>query len=83
MRKQSKGCAGLIFAGAVIVAITLGAAPLLDRLFLPWAFENNSPTLTGSWVGSLTTLTGQPRGVPMELWLPEPKGKRWRCYFRR
>jgi hypothetical protein len=72
MKKQSYSCIVLIIA----LAIALLSAPLLDRLLLPWAFEHaNSPALTGSWVGSLTTATGHQRGVVLELRLPEPKGE--------
>lgn len=66
----------LILTIAAAVAISVLAPQLLDRLFAPWAFENDGrPALTGSWVGSLATATGKPRGVVLEIILSEPKGR--------
>jgi hypothetical protein len=74
MKKRSYALAGLTLLLAVAIAFLSG--PLLDRLFAPWAFEHNGrPALTGSWVGLLTTATGQSHGVLLELLLPEPKGE--------
>jgi hypothetical protein len=76
MKERFYSFIGWILVIAAIFAITFLSAPLLDRLFLPWAFEHNDrPALTGRWVGSLTTATGRPRGVVFELRLPEPKGE--------
>jgi hypothetical protein len=62
---------------AVGLAITFLAGPLLDRLLLPWAFESaDHPALPGTWVGMLTTATGGQRGVVLQLYLPEPEGRR-------
>ena len=48
-----------------------------DRWRFPWAYEQSGrPTLTGSWVGSLTTATGQHRGVIMEMHLPDISGRK-------
>lgn len=74
MKKRSSMLAGVLFL--ITVGLTLLAAPLLDRLFAPWAFEHTGrPALTGRWVGKLTTATGQTYGVLLELLLPEPKGR--------
>ena len=44
----------------------------LDMWRFPWGYaESGKPTLTGTWVGSLTTATGQHRGVFMEMHLPD------------
>ena len=44
----------------------------LDMWRFPWGYEaSGKPTLTGTWVGSLTTATGQRRGVIMEMHLPD------------
>jgi hypothetical protein len=76
MKKRSSGCIGTILGLAIAIAIGLLSAPLLDRLFLPWAFAHTDrPALTGTWVGSLRTATGHPYGALLELWLPEPKGE--------
>lgn len=76
MKKRASGFIRLILVIAAIAAAAFLPAPLLDRLFLPWAFARaDRPALTGSWVGSLTTATGRPRGVVFELRLPEPEGE--------
>ena len=49
----------------------------VDRWRFPWAYaESGKPTLTGTWVGSLTTATGQRRGVIMEMHLPDISGRK-------
>jgi hypothetical protein len=49
----------------------------LDRWRFPWGYESSGkPTLTGTWVGSLTTATGQHRGVMMEMHLPDISNQR-------
>jgi hypothetical protein len=73
MNKPSTGRARLLL---LIPALVLGivlVAPLLDRLLLPWAFDD--PALTDSWVGSLTTATGRQRGLLLELRLPAAEGR--------
>jgi hypothetical protein len=77
MKKQPSKSIALIIAIGIILAIAFLASPLLDRLFLPWAFESaDHPALPGTWVGTLTTATGGQRGVLLEMYLPEPKGRR-------
>jgi len=76
MQKYARSCLGLIFALVIITGIAFFSQWLFDRLLLPWAFERaDGPALTGNWVGSLTTATGRPLGVVVELILPEPKGE--------
>lgn len=75
MKKASPALTGLAFL--LLIVIAFGSGPLMDRLLAPWAFEQDGrPALTGSWVGRLTTATGQSRGVLLELLLPEPNRRR-------
>jgi hypothetical protein len=77
MKKQPSKFTAMIIVIGLILAITFLAGPLLDRLFLPWAFESaDHPALPGIWVGTLTTATGGQRGVVLQMYLPEPKGRR-------
>lgn len=79
-KRPSKFISAILVIGVILI-ITFLSGPLLDRLFLPWAFERtNHPALPGVWAGTLTTATGRPHGVILEMYLPEPKGKRrdWR-----
>lgn len=40
----------------------------IDRYRFPWAYEDSGrPTLTGTWVGTLTTARGARRGLYLEL----------------
>ena len=49
----------------------------IDMWRFPWGYEaSGKPTLTGTWVGSLTTATGQHRGVFMEMHLPDISGRK-------
>jgi hypothetical protein len=76
MKKRANTFIRLILIVSALVAVAILPAPLLDRLFLPWAFARaDRPALTGTWVGSLATATGRPRGVVFELRLPEPQGE--------
>lgn len=74
MKKYSSMLAGVVFL--IAIGLSFLAGPLFDRLFAPWAFEQTGrPALTGSWVGQLTTATGQTYGMLLELLLPEPSGR--------
>jgi hypothetical protein len=67
------GCAML--AGVVLLlAVLSGAIQLfwtrIDQRRFPWAYaETARPTLTGTWVGSLTTSRGARRGLYLDLQL--------------
>jgi hypothetical protein len=75
MKRQSPGFLAWMLVIIALVASALLPWRVLDRLFLPWAFEHGGrPALTGDWVGALTTATGRPRGVRFEMYLPEPGG---------
>jgi hypothetical protein len=75
MEKHFRSCLGWILALAIIIGIAFFSRWLFDWLLLPWAFERAAGSaVTGNWVGSLTTATGRPLGVVLELSLPEPKG---------
>src|SRR5690349_13140732 len=77
MKKQPSRFIALTITFGLILAVAYLSGPLLDRLFLPWAFESaGHPALPGVWIGSLTTATGHQHGVFLEMYLPEPKGRR-------
>ena len=65
---------GLLALVLLVVVYVAGNAfsRRLDMWRFPWGYEaSGKPTLTGTWVGSLTTATGQHRGVIMEMHLPD------------
>ena len=67
------GCAGLVLV-VVLLAAFSGAMELfwtrVDQRRFPWAYaETGRPTLTGTWVGSLTTNRGARRGLYLDLQL--------------
>lgn len=74
MKKRSSVLAVVIFI--IFLGLVLFAGPFYDQLFAPWAFQHSGrPPLTGTWVGQLTTATGQTYGVILNLILPEPGGR--------
>lgn len=77
MKKQPSKSVALIIVVVLILAIAFLSGPLLDRLFLPWAFASaDHPALPGTWVGTLTTATGRKHGVFLTMYLPEPTNRR-------
>jgi hypothetical protein len=67
------GCAGLALV-VVLLAAFSGAMELfwtrVDQRRFPWAYaETGRSTLTGTWVGSLTTNRGTRRGLYLDLQL--------------
>ena len=65
------GCAGLALV-VVLLALFSGAMGLfwtrVDQRRFPWAYaETGRPTLTGTWVGSLTTNRGARRALYLDL----------------
>ena len=73
---MKKGIVALVVLVGVYVATTFFSRRL-DMWRFPWAYEGSGrPTLTGTWVGSLTTATGQRRGVIMEMHLPDISGRK-------
>lgn len=77
MKRQPSKLIATVIVFGFILAIAFLSGPLLDRLFLPWAFASaDHLALPGVWVGTLTTSTGGHRGVVLEMYLPEPKGRR-------
>ena len=67
------GCAGLMLV-AVLLSLFTGAMQLfwtrVDQRRFPWAYaETGRPTLTGTWVGSLTTNRGAVRALYLDLQL--------------
>jgi hypothetical protein len=77
MKKRPSSFVSLIILIAIMLGVTFLSGPLLDRLFLPWAFGSDGhPALPGTWVGTLTTATGRQQGVVLAMYLPVPKGRR-------
>jgi hypothetical protein len=77
MKKRPSKFISVILVIAVILILTFLPGSLLDRLFLPWAFDRTDHLpLPGVWVGTLTTATGRQSGVVLEMYLPEPKGRK-------
>ena len=67
------GCA-ILLVSAVLLAVFSSAMDLfwkrIDQRRFPWAYaETGRPTLTGTWVGSLTTGRGAVRGLYLDLQL--------------
>jgi hypothetical protein len=65
----------------VVVALTFGVTTLgshvLEHTFARWAFGiDGGPPLADEWVGRLTTATGRPRAVYLELELAESHARR-------
>ena len=65
------GCVGLALV-VVLLALFSGAMGLfwtrVDQRRFPWAYaETGRPTLTGTWVGSLTTNRGARRALYLDL----------------
>lgn len=82
MKKRANGFVILILL-AVIVFGGNAFWRQLDRWRFPWAYGSSGrPTLTGTWVGSLTTATGLPRGVIVQMDLPRISAERRRQYRR-
>ena len=65
------GCATLLLAVVVIVLLTGAMRTFwtrVDQRRFPWAYEETGrPTLTGSWVGTLTTALGTRRAMYLVL----------------
>ena len=66
------GCLGVTVVSVVLLAAFSSAMELfwtrIDQRRFPWAYEETGrPTLTGLWVGSLTTGRGAVRGLYLDL----------------
>ena len=72
--------AGCLIAVLLIAAVSFGAQAFqygMDRLLFPWAFDTGGrPTLTGVWMGTLTTGGGERQGMLVQLWLEENRNRR-------
>jgi hypothetical protein len=66
------GCVGVVLVTVLSLAAFSSAMELfwtrVDQRRFPWAYEESGrPTLTGLWVGSLTTGRGAVRGLYLDL----------------
>jgi hypothetical protein len=67
----------------IVVALTFGVTTLgsyvIEHTFARWAFGiDGGPPLADEWVGRLTTASGRPRAVYLELELAESSSRRRR-----
>jgi hypothetical protein len=67
----------------IVLALTFGVTTLgsrtIEHTFARWAFGiDGGPPLADEWVGRLTTATGRPRAVYLELELAESHSRRRR-----
>lgn len=71
--KRKSGCASWILLIVVLLAVTLGmdyVAKRIDLWRFPWGYaESGKPTLTGTWVGPMTTGSDQRLGMLVEIQL--------------
>lgn len=69
--KRKGGCLSWILSIGALVLLVLGlefAADRLDRRRFPWGYETpGTPTLAGTWVGPLTSGSGQRLGMLIEM----------------
>lgn len=82
------GCVGVVIATVLLLAAFDSAMELfwtrIDQRRFPWAYEETGrPTLTGLWVGSLTTNRGAVRGLYLDLRLDPLDFNGDRSGFRR
>jgi hypothetical protein len=66
------GCVGVVLVTVLSLAAFSSAMELfwtrIDQRRFPWAYEESGrPTLTGTWVGTLTTGRGAVRGLYLDL----------------
>jgi hypothetical protein len=69
-RRFLRTAGGVVLLLVVLGLLTTGLRRIGRRIDLwraPWADAGRGPTLTGSWVGSLTTGRGAQRGVLLQL----------------
>jgi hypothetical protein len=68
---KRSGCAGLVLVVLLLAAFSSAMELFwtrVDQRRFPWAYEaSGRPTLTGIWVGSLTTTRGAVRGLYLDL----------------
>ena len=71
--KRKSGCRSTILVLALLLAVTLGmnwVATRIDMWRFPWGYaESGKPTLTGTWVGPLTSGSGQRLAMLVDIQL--------------
>lgn len=66
--KTAGGCLTLVAALVVVGLVSTVGRDFVDGLFNPWAHSwRGDPTLTGTWVGAVTSPAGQKVGLFLEL----------------
>jgi hypothetical protein len=66
--KRAVGCLGALVFLVVGMFFVGGASYLIDCAFNPWAHSpTGRPTLVGSWVGRVTSPSGQARALFLEM----------------
>lgn len=69
--KRKSGCGSSVLAIALVFALVLGmdyVGKRIDMQRFPWAYaESGRPTLTGTWVGSVTTGGGKHLGMLVDM----------------
>lgn len=68
VKKITGGCFTKIIIGFLGLVISVVFALLLDHLLNPWAHSlTGKPTLTGMWIGQVTSPSGQTRELFLDL----------------
>ncbi len=68
IRKRSVGCLGTLIFLVVGMFVVGGASYLIDCAFNPWAHSlTGRPALVGTWVGRVTSPSGQARALFLDL----------------
>jgi hypothetical protein len=62
------GCGRQIFALVVLISVTGAGYLLIEAAVFPWGRSlTGAPTLTGRWIGEMTTPTGQKKVMVLEI----------------
>jgi hypothetical protein len=80
--KKLRGCLAWVLAFVLFVGLTSGMHALAERIDIwrfPWGHvESGRPTLTGTWVGPVTTGSGQRLGFLVSMRMaPIDSGRKW------
>jgi hypothetical protein len=79
--KRRTGCGSWVLAIVALAALTFGmsyVAEQIDRRRFPWGYaDSGQPALVGTWVGALTSGSGQRLGMLLDMELaPLDRGRR-------
>ena len=77
MAKRKTSWLALLIVLALAFGVTTLGSRVIEHTFARWAFGiDGGPPLADEWVGRLTTATGRPRAVYLELELAESTSRR-------